>query len=297
MKEVVMRNVLRILTALTMGIASAQVPGGIGGIVPGARRAAPDCTSAGAVLEHYLSAVGGRDAIQEIHTRTSEAIMSDASSWNPQSQNHYRYSFKWKAPNKVVVTDRHVERLFAIPVPFGKWTFKYDGTRWAAERPRNASRADARPDPRGRPRPEFGAPDEAMKRIAADPLMPARPNDLYIALDSAGDWFAYPGRCALHGLGDDNRTDTLYFDAQAGFLKAWDLEMLQPPLPSFIIRFEFDDYREAGPIKFPFYVYCDFYRATFKFTSVQHNVPVRDSEFELSSGQRLASEVRLRRTS
>jgi hypothetical protein len=35
---------------------------------------------------------------------------------------------------------------------------------------------------------------------------------------------------------------------------------------------------------FPFTVYCDFYKTSFRFTRVRHIIPLRDSDFELEPG-------------
>jgi hypothetical protein len=66
-----------------------------------------------------------------------------------------------------------------------------------------------------------------------------------------------------------------------GLLRRWDLQIYQPQR-SFYVRFQFDDYREVGSVKFPHYLYVDFYRATFRYTKVVHNPQLRDSDFEIN---------------
>ncbi len=51
------------------------------------------------------------------------------------------------------------------------------------------------------------------------------------------------------------------------------------PRNSFYILFRFDDYRQAGEIKFPFYLYCDYYKATFRYTKLTHNQALPDGLF------------------
>jgi hypothetical protein len=43
-------------------------------------------------------------------------------------------------------------------------------------------------------------------------------------------------------------------------------------------QFQFADYRQASTVNFPFSVYFDFYRATFRYTMV-NNKPLPDSDF------------------
>jgi hypothetical protein len=77
----------------------------------------------------------------------------------------------------------------------------------------------------------------------------------------------------VDGLGN-KRQDLLYFDAATGLLKTWQLGIQKR-----IYAFKFADYRTVGAVKFPFYVYFDFYDATFRYTSVVHNKPMDDSAF------------------
>jgi hypothetical protein len=88
------------------------------------------------------------------------------------------------------------------------------------------------------------------------------------------------GLCMVRAMATDCRRDLLYFDATTGLLRRWDLQIYQPQR-SFYVRFQFDDYREVGSVKFPHYLYVDFYRATFRYTKVVHNPQLRDSDFEI----------------
>jgi hypothetical protein len=44
-------------------------------------------------------------------------------------------------------------------------------------------------------------------------------------------------------------------------------------------QFQFDDYRQYGPVKIPSSIYFDFYKATFRLTKVVPNPLLSDGEF------------------
>jgi hypothetical protein len=86
------------------------------------------------------------------------------------------------------------------------------------------------------------------------------------------------GLCVLRGNGigkfGHERHDLLFFDAKTGFLKTW-----QVGIQHKWYSFEFGDYRKVDTVMFPFYVYFDFYDATFRYSRVVQNERVDDAEF------------------
>ena len=119
-------------------------------------------------------------------------------------------------------------------------------------------------------------------RVVADPLIITRANELYSSLEADTNSTEAPGLCILRAnqvrLWRNQRQDILYFDAVSGLLKTWKIHAGFPPQNKFV-QFQFDDYRQVGAIKFPFYVYFDVNETTFRYTSVVQDVPVADSEF------------------
>lgn len=232
------------------------------------------CASSELILRRYVGAVGGDEAIRQLETRAADANETEPYSFKPQETSTYKYHFEWKTPNKVVSRSKHVVRMFLAPLPFAKTHFVFDGERWSdfqgkSSQPRNEAAF--------RKRLVFPNPFHAMLAVGADPLMVARPDELYSGFTLANDFTLYPGQCILEAQGIDGRVDLLYFDAATGFLRAWKLQISQPR-HSYVV-FRFDDYRQVGDVKFPFYFYCDFYKAEFRYTKVIHNRPLPDESF------------------
>jgi hypothetical protein len=244
----------------------------------------PECSSPEVVLQRYINAVGGEAALQRIQTRLSEANQSQAATYKPTDLEHFKFRFKWKAPNKVVM--RHTDYWFGVPVRtfLGMVTFKFDGQDWSDSQGR-ATGNEERTPPRLRKLkaeyPMFDDPERMMARVVADPLMFTRPNELYSNFKISYELKADSGLCVLQASGPDSRVhDTLYFDAESGLLKTWEIQAPgRRSTRDFYLHFQFSDYRQVGEVKFPFYIYFDFYKATFQFTKVVHNLSLRDSDF------------------
>jgi hypothetical protein len=74
-------------------------------------------------------------------------------------------------------------------------------------------------------------------------------------------------------------SDELYFDAQSGLLRKWNVH--EGWVSPRYVQFELDDYRQSGAMKVPFYVDVEFgiLKATFNYTKIEHNLPLKDSMF------------------
>jgi len=250
------------------------------------------CSSPEVVLQRYVDAIGGEEAIKGIQTQVADA----KAQWRSPGSfaaNAHKYKFKWKAPNKVAVTG------FAAPFMAGvrgsaTWTF--DGRLWFDPRGVN-SRENT--DRQG-----VYYQINMMYRLAADSLMIARTHDLYSGFETANGVGTHPGLCILHARrpdmlhggifafdassscqaclapSTDNRLpDELYFDAQSGLLKTW--KAREGWVSPGYVQFRFDDYREVGNVKIPFWIEVEFgvFQATFLYTNVVHNLPLKDSAF------------------
>jgi hypothetical protein len=242
------------------------------------------CSSSEVVLQRYVDAIGGEEAIKGIQTQVADA-KAQWRSPGPFAANAHKYKFKWKAPNKVAVT------AFG-----GRATWAFDGRLWF--NPRGVNSRD-NTDRQG-----MAYQINMMYRLAADPLMIARTNDLYSKFETANDLAAHPGLCIIHAHRPDmlpggifafaasnsckdclapstgNRLpDELYFDAQSGLLKTW--KAREGWVSPGYVQFRFDDYREVGNVKIPFWVEVEFgiFQATFLYTNVVHNLPLKDSAF------------------
>ena len=241
-------------------------------------KATNPCSSPELILQRYVDAIGGKTVIENLQTRKAEVEEFEPYSFKPQDTATYNYEFTWKAPNKVVVKYTHtLKTLNVLPLPFRSVTFKFDGSTWSDYRGR--SMPPQRNEQAWRKRLMFDYPHNARNRIAADPLMIARSSELYSNYELAHDSTNDSSVCVVAARGLDGRLDRLHFDAVTGLLTAWELQMVQPR-NSFYITFRFDDYRQTGAVKFPFTLYVDYYKATFYYTKVTHNVALSDSDFK-----------------
>lgn len=237
------------------------------------------CPSPEAVLQRYVDAVGGK-AVNEIQSRSVTAHESNQGF----GTEHYVYKLKWKAPNKVAAGS--TPYLFGmLPVSYPNGTFIFDGKGWS-DFDRRRSRNDERDPPRVR---ELKArylynegPYFLELRVVADPLIVTRANELYSSFEADTNAPEDTGLCILRAnqvrLPRYERQDILYFDAVSGLLKTWKINTGFPPQNT-LVQFQFDDYRQVGAVKFPFYVHFNFNDTTFRYTSVVQNQPLDDLEF------------------
>ena len=262
-------NKLRVLIFL------AVVPGCVGAQ---ANQAASDCSSSEVVLQRYVDAVGGK-AVFDVQSRVMTAAESNSFGFGSVIE-HYTYKLKWKAPNKI--TAGSTPYLFnTIPVSYPNGTFIFDGEGWSNFDRRKSRNEEGEPERVRELRHKYPYNEDPFfmeLRVVADPLMMTRANDLYASLELDTESNGQQGLCVLRGNGIGKfgfkRHDLLFFDAKTGFLKTW-----QVGIQHKWYTFEFNDYRKVDSVMFPFYVYFDFYDATFRYTSVVQNKPLDDSAF------------------
>jgi hypothetical protein len=240
----------------------------------------PVCASPEVVLQRYVHAVGG-EAVNKIQSRTITAKESNGFRGHTE---HYIYKFKWKAPNKVAAGS--TPYLFnSLPVSYPNGTFIFDGQDWSNFDRRRSRNEERDPQWQRDLKHKYlynEDPQFLEFRVLSDPLILARAKELYSSFDVDTNSTEGQGLCILRAHGTDQwryqREDLLYFDARSGLLKTWKIQAGLPPHKTYV-QFQFDDYRPVGAIKFPFYVYFDFYDATFRYTKVAQDAPLADSEF------------------
>jgi hypothetical protein len=241
--------------------------------------AASACLSAAQVLQRYVDAVGGK-AVYEIRSRSITARESESG----RGTERYVYKLKWKAPNKVTAGFAPYV-LNVIPFSYPNGTFRFDGEAWTDVFGRASRNEERDPEWQRNLRHKYPyneSPDFMMFRVVADPLMMTRADELYESFDVDNDMAAHPGLCVLGANGIDEwryrRRDILSFDAGNALLKTWKIQMGIPPHKTYV-QFQFGDYRQTGGVKFPFFVYFDFYKAAFRYTQVVNGKALADSEF------------------
>jgi hypothetical protein len=232
-----------------------------------------DCATPEIVFQRYVDALGGQAALNQVQTLVVEAQEMEPHTFSPQDTAHYRYQFKWKSPNRVVVKQHQF--------PFGWTTFIYSGTAWSNFDGRVSHNEDNTPAWRNnlRSSPYNDYPQFLMYRVVADPMLLATTRNLYSGFATLP---ATPEMCVLQAIGKSEwgkeRRDILSFDATSGLLKTWAIQMGSPG-QEVHTSFQFNDYRQSGPVKIPYSIYFDFYKATFQLTKVISNVPLSDAEF------------------
>jgi hypothetical protein len=238
------------------------------------------CASPDAVLQRYIDAVGGK-AVYGVESRSMTARETNLGF----GTEHYIYKFKWKAPDKI--TAGSVPYLVGkIPAYYPNGSFKFDGEGWSdflGRRPRYDDGTPQRQRELTAKYPYNESPYFLELRVAADPLMATRANDLYSAFEVDANSDGASGVCVLRAsqfrLPRNKRQDTLTFDAASGLLKSWEIRTGFPPSET-PVSFQFGDYRQVGAIKFPFYVHFSRNDTTFRYTKVEQNHPLSDKEFE-----------------
>ncbi len=232
-----------------------------------------DCATPEIVFQRYVAALGGEAALKQVQTLVIDARETEPHTFNPQDTAHYSDQFKWKSPNQVLAKQRQF--------PFGWTTFIYTGAAWSNFDGRVSHNDDNTPAwlTNLRSSPYNDNPQFLMYRVVADPMLLATTSNLYRSFETLP---GTPETCVLQAIGTSEygreRRDILSFNAKSGLLKTWTIQMGMPGQETHT-HFQFDDYRQSGPVKIPFSIYFDFYKATFQITKVVPNAQLSDAEF------------------
>jgi len=224
--------------------------------------------SAEVVLKHYDEAIGGRTAWEKLHTRVSKGTIEIPAMNNLSGT----IEVHMKAPNSVLV----VINLGGAIIRQG-----FDGTTAWADDPRNGLRiltGDELEDQRR----------EANFYHALD-LTKVYSKMTVTGTDKIRDHDAYVVEATSPAGGDP---DKLYFDVQTGLqLRTINhRHTLEGPLT---FTADIADYKEVDGIKVPFTVEQSSAQSAFtiKFTDIQHNVDLDDSQFAKPASEPAADPI------
>jgi hypothetical protein len=279
----------KVCGAIGLALLAVQVP------AQGNERSSP-CASPEAVLDRYVNAVGGKAAL-DLQSLAITAKETECCGFGNETEN-YTYKFKWKAPNRVTASEVPYF-VNALPVWYPNGIWRFDGEGWSdflgrkTQHDINQTQSDgdspAAQALEARQRALTAKylynenPQFLVFRVAADPLLLIRANELYSSFEVDPDSDPLKGLCILRAdqvrLPRNQRQDILSFNAVSGLLNSWIIQAGFPPQNT-PLQFQFQDYRQVGAIKMPFYIAADFHDMIFRYTSLALNKPLRDSEFE-----------------
>lgn len=214
------------------------------------------------VLKHYVEAIGGRAAWEKLDSRVSKGTIEIPAMNNLSGT----IEVHMKAPNSILV----VINLGGAVIEQG-----FDGTTAWSDDPRNGLRVLS------------GGELEDEKREAsfyhALDLQKIYSKMTVTGTEKIGERDAYVVEAVPTGGGD---ADKLYFDIQSG-LEVRSVNHRHTPDGSLEFSANIGDYRDVDGIKLPFSVEQASAQSAFtiKFTDIQHNVDLADSQFAKPAGE------------
>ena len=240
--------------------------GGPGGPTPGASpqaspqaspAATPALPSADEIFSKYAAAVGGQAAIDKLKSRTAKGTVTQANG------NSFQFELSQAAPDKfyllVTTPQGTIERGFNGQVGWEK----------TARGVREITGAELI---------NFKTANGLFSLLKLKEQYSKPPR---VRKDKLGDRDVY----IVDGTTNDNRRMRLYFDATSGLLlrRTTTMQTIVGIIPD---QIEFEDYREADGLKFPFTSRAATLElgnptSTRTFTEVKLNVPIDESKFNM----------------
>ena len=208
------------------------------------------------ILDHYVQAVGGKDAIQKVTSRDMKGTLENSDDGTTSPAEIFA-----KAPNKYLAV-----------VNLGDGGEMLEG--WNGEKGWGKD-------------PDSGLHDtEKAEQISAkrdyDFYREIRLKELFPKMALSGkmkvdDRDAY----IVEATSPDGAAEKLYFDAETGLLVRRDFERVTIDDGIVLYEVDYDDYKDVDGLKLPSTVRrkTPDYTLTYRFTEIKHNVPVEDAKF------------------
>lgn len=222
----------------------------------GAAGAAPAQTATVAqILEKYVKALGGEEALSRLSTRVGKGRYETSMGVSGTFQSYA------KAPNKILtVTD--MPQLGEVREGFdGAVAWRQDGQNQAREKTGS---------------------ELAGVKLESEFSRPARLAQLYPTLKLAGiEKVNGRDAYALDAVPAAGSPEKLYFDTQTGLLLKR-VTQRESPLGQLVIETIYEDYREVDGVKLPFLVrrLTSAVSSTLNYEEIKHNLPVEDKIFQ-----------------
>jgi photosynthetic reaction center cytochrome c subunit len=226
----------------------------------------PDLPSADQILDKYLAAAGGAEALQKITSRAEKGTLL-------LGDKHVPVDVYAKAPNKRVAT---------MHLPGGDSVTGFDGqSGWQSinshpQRVRLSTAAET-----------------AAARMDADFYFPVHLKQLFTKFTVApGESIAGQKTYLIVGHSEGEPPLKLYFDQQSGLLLRL-VRYLESPLGRLPTQVDYADYRQADGVKIPFRwtLSRPGNRFTIQVDQLEQNIPVDDGKFTPPQSPPPAGEV------
>jgi hypothetical protein len=218
--------------------------------------AAANLPAADQILDRYVSALGGKAAIQKITTRVSKGTFELEQMPGEATTVVYQ-----KAPNKI----------YSDTESSSMGTFKrgFDGEKGWQDSPQTGLT-------------DVTGPQLADLKRGADFYGDIDLKELYPKMTVKGKE-SVDGHDAyvIDAVSKDGSPETWYFDADSG-LKIRNISQAEGPNGPVQVDTTIGDYRDVDGVKVPFMIHQSFgeFAFTIKFTDVKQNVPIDDAKFE-----------------
>lgn len=252
--------VLMLGTSLALAQAQAQAQTKVEAAKPEAKPAA-DLPSVDKVLEKYVTALGGKAAIEKLTSRTAKGTFE-----LPAMGASGTFEMVAKAPNKTGMK---------IEIPgFGEIHNRFDGTKAWAQDPMSGLR-------------ELSGVELAATKLDAEFYKDIKMKELYKQLvvkgkEKVGSGEAY----VVEATPAEGALEKYYFDTTTGLLIRHDTER-ESPQGKMAVESTFEDYRAVDGVQVVHTIKqsTPAFAMVIKMTEVKHNVAVDDAKFAKPAGQ------------
>ena len=207
------------------------------------------------VLDRYVQAVGGKDALQKVTSRDMKGTLENSDDGTTSPAEIFT-----KAPNKY---------LAVIHLGDAEALEGWNGEKGWGKDPDSGLHDTSK------------AEQTAAKRDY-DFYREIRLKELYPKMSLSGktkvdDREAY----IVEATSPDGATEKLYFDAETGLLVRRDFERVTIDDGIVLYEVDYDDYKDVEGVKLPATVRrkTPDYTLTYRFTEIKQNVPVEDAKF------------------
>jgi photosynthetic reaction center cytochrome c subunit len=216
--------------------------------------AAPTADAAEKIIDHYIEAVGGAEALQKITSRVEKGTISFGAQQMP-------VEVLAKAPNK---------RISTVHTPNGDNITAFDGhAGWIG-------------NPGPRPPREMSAPENEAIGFDATFYLPTELKKMFaqFRVRPSAEKISGHDVYQLIGINPGKPPMRLFFDKESGLLLR-SVRYADTPLGRNPTQVDYADYRAQDGVKVPFQwtVARPLGRFTIQVTELQQNVPVDDSKF------------------